>query len=128
MALKKNDPSIEQKRFLIVEDDMESCQILSHVLTGYELTIAHTLAAARPHYHNRHFDLFMLDNWLPDGSGIEFCREIRAQFPKIPIIFTSAAAQRHNVEEATDAGATHYLIKPFDPYELQDIIKDLLEK
>lgn len=126
--MNNNDGPTEQKQFLIVEDDPESCAILSHVLSDYDLTIAHTLAGARPHYHNHHFDLFMLDNWLPDGSGIEFCREIRAQFPDIPIIFTSAAAQKHNVQEAKDAGASHYMIKPFDPYELQEIVKELLKK
>ena len=114
-----------QTRFLIVEDDLESCKILDIVLAEYHLTIAHTIASATSHLHNNHFDIFMLDNWLPDGSGIEFCREIRARHPDAPIIFTSAAAQSKSVEEATEAGATHYLIKPFDPFELKEIVKDL---
>lgn len=117
---------MDQTRFLIVEDDMESCKILNIVLADYQLTIAHTIASATPHFQNQHFDIFMLDNWLPDGSGIEFCREIRSRHPEAPIIFTSAAAQSKSVQEATEAGATHYLIKPFDPFELKEIVKDLL--
>jgi DNA-binding response OmpR family regulator len=117
---------MQQTRFLIVEDDLESCKILNIVLADYQLTIVHTIASATPHFHNSHFDIFMLDNWLPDGSGIEFCREIRARHPDAPIIFTSAAAQSHHVDEAKLAGATQYLVKPFDPFELKEIVKELL--
>ncbi len=118
--------SMAQKSFLIVEDDIESCKILNIVLADYDLTVVHTLASAKPHYQARHFDIFMLDNWLPDGSGIDFCREIRTSLPDIPIIFTSAAAHEENIREATDAGASKYLVKPYDPFELQEIVKDLL--
>ncbi|MDI1242029.1 MAG: response regulator [bacterium] len=116
---------MEKKRFLIVEDDIESCKILNIVLAEYDLTVVHTLASAKPHYQARHFDVFMLDNWLPDGSGIDFCREIRSNLPDTPIIFTSGAAHNYNINEATDAGATHYLVKPYDPFQLQQIVKDL---
>ena len=119
---------MEPKRFLIVEDDIESCKLLNIILADYELTVTHTLASAKPHYQSRHFDIFMLDNWLPDGSGIDFCREIRSSHPDTPIIFTSAAAMNENIAEATNAGATRYLVKPFDPFELQEIVKDLLQQ
>ena len=119
---------MKTKRFLIVEDDIESCKILNIILADHELTVAHTLASATPHFQNQHFDIYMLDNWLPDGSGIDLCREIRSKHPDTPIIFTSAAAMRENVNEATQAGATRYLTKPFDPFELQEIVKDLLTK
>jgi DNA-binding response OmpR family regulator len=118
---------MEQKRFLIVEDDIESCKILNIVLADFDLTVVHTLASAKPHYQDRHFDIYMLDNWLPDGSGIDFCREIRLNHPDTPIIFTSAAAHNANISEATAAGATRYLVKPYDPFELQEIVKDLLD-
>lgn len=118
---------MEQKRFLIVEDDIESCKILNIVLADYHLTVVHTLASAKPHYQVRHFDIFMLDNWLPDGSGIDFCREIRSTHPDTPIIFTSAAARSDNIAEAAAAGATRYLVKPYDPFELQEVVKDLLK-
>ena len=116
---------MEQKRFLIVEDDIESCKILNIVLADYDLTVVHTFASAQPHFQTRRFDIFMLDNWLPDGSGIDLCREIRTKYPDTPIIFTSAAARTDNIDEATAAGATHYLVKPFDPFELQGLVKDL---
>ena len=118
---------MEQKRFLIVEDDLEACKILNIVLADYALTVVHTLASAKPHYNTGHFDVFMLDNWLPDGSGIDFCREIRLTHPDTPIIFTSAAARSDNIAEARAVGATRYLVKPYDPFELQEIVKELLK-
>jgi len=119
---------MEQKRFLIVEDDIESCKILTIVFADHQLTVTHTLASAKPHYQSQQFDIFMLDNWLPDGSGIDLCREIRSSDPDTPIIFTSAAALNDNIAEATNAGATRYVVKPFDPFELQEIVKELLLK
>ena len=115
-----------QKRFLLVEDDEESCELLRHVLTDCDLVISHDIAGAVSHYLGGHFDLFMLDNWLPDGSGIELCREVRARFPAAPIVFMSAAAHESTIEEATAAGANHYFVKPFDPYDLKETIKELL--
>ena len=113
---------------LIVEDDRESCELLRHVLPEWNLTISHTIAGAVSNYLERHFDLVMLDNWLPDGSGIELCRELRSRFPDTPIVFMSAAAQESTIEEAISAGANRYFVKPFDPEELRDIVKELLEK
>jgi len=119
---------MEQKRVLIVEDDIESCKILNIVLADHQLTVAHTLASAKPHYQAQHFDIYMLDNWLPDGSGIDLCREIRTSQPDTPIIFTSAAAHTKSINEAVEAGATRYVVKPFDPFELQEIVKELLQE
>ena len=100
--------------------------MLRHLITDCDLTVSHTIAGAVSHYLERHFDLFMLDNWLPDGSGIELCREVRARFPETPIIFMSAAAQESTIDEATSAGADRYFVKPFDPYELKEAVKELL--
>ena len=110
----------------MVEDDAESCELLRHVLADWDLTISDTVSGAVSHYLSGHFDLFMLDNWLPDGSGIELCREVRLRFPNAPIVFMSAAAQEHTIEEAIAAGADRYFVKPFDPYELKETVKELL--
>lgn len=124
--LQPNDTN--RNHILIVEDDRESCELLRHVLADWDLTISHTIAGAVSHYLDRHFDLVMLDNWLPDGSGIELCREMRSRFPGTPIIFMSAAAQESTIDEAISAGANRYFVKPFDPEELSETVKDLLEQ
>lgn len=116
-----------QGHILIVEDDRETCELLRHVLPEWNLTVSHTIAGAVSHYLELHFDLVMLDNWLPDGSGIDLCRDLRSRFPETPIVFMSAAAQKATIGEAISAGANRYFIKPFDPDELRNAVKDLLE-
>ena len=60
------------------------------------------------------FDLYLLDNWLPGGSGVELCREIRRSDPSTPIVFYSGAGLDFEREEALAAGAQAYLVKPGD--------------
>src|SRR5262249_5781742 len=66
-----------------------------------------------------YFDLYILDNWLPDGSGIGLCRNIREFDPHTPILFYSAAAYEYDIQEALRSGAQAYLVKPvkFDDLE-----------
>lgn len=115
------------KRLLIVEDDSETCELLRHVLSGFDLTFVAQVRDALPAVQNSHFHLYILDNWLPDGSGIELCKKIRELKPGSPILFTSAAAMQTNLDEAADAGATQYLVKPYDPFHLRYVVKELLE-
>jgi DNA-binding NarL/FixJ family response regulator len=60
----------------------------------------------------RYFDLYVLDNWLPEGSGIRLCRLIREFDPHPPILFYSACAYPRDLQAAYSAGAQAYLIKP----------------
>jgi DNA-binding response OmpR family regulator len=80
-----------------------------------------------PRVRTEHFNLYVLDTWLPDGSGVDLCREIRLLKPDSPIIFTSGAAMRDSVDEAIEAGATRYIIKPYDPFDLLEIVKELTD-
>jgi DNA-binding response OmpR family regulator len=69
-----------------------------------------------------HFDLYMLDGWLPEIDGFELCRRLRALDPHIPIVFFSGAAYDADKKKGIDAGADAYLTKP-DIYELMRRIK-----
>src|SRR5262249_46363983 len=60
------------------------------------------------------FDLYILDNWLPDGSGVGLCRLIREFDPQTPILFYSAAAYLRDKQEALRAGAQAYFVKPIN--------------
>lgn len=114
------------KSILCLEDDLDTCEVLSILLREYRFECFHSLAAALPAMEDRGADLFILDNWLPDGSGVEFCRRVRELYPRTPIIFTSAVARNADISEALEAGADRYLLKPCEPETLQEIIKELL--
>ena len=113
-------------RILCVEDDRDTCDVLRFVMTDFEFTAVHTVNDAVRLIETETFDLFVLDNWLPDGSGVELCKQIRSSGISAPIIFTSAISQRKDIDMAVDAGADRYLVKPYEPERLINTVKELL--
>ena len=111
---------------MCVEDDRDTCDVLRFVMTDFEFTAVHTIEEATGLIKTETFDLFVLDNWLPDGSGVELCKQIRASGNSAPIIFTSAISQRKDIDLAVDAGANRYLVKPYEPEKLIKTVKELL--
>ena len=91
------------------------------------MVFAGTVADALPHIENEVFDLYMLDNWLPDGSGVELCKKIRSLRPDSPIIFTSAVGMKNDIDLAMAAGANRYILKPVEPDNLRKVVKELLD-
>jgi DNA-binding response OmpR family regulator len=116
----------ERKRILLVEDQEDAWEIAAYNLGEYALFYAHDfdegLLAARRSY----FDLYILDSWLPDGSGVGLCRAIREFDPHTPILFYTAAAYERDIEDALRAGAQDYLIKPVIPDELKQAVARLI--
>jgi DNA-binding response OmpR family regulator len=114
------------RRILFVEDHKETREIAAFNLEEYTLIFAcdfdEGLRLARCGY----FDLYILDNWLPDKSGVELCRAIREFDPDTPILFYSAAAYARDIEEALRARAQAYLVKPFIPDELRQTVGRLI--
>ena len=127
------DPTIVEKtntplthRILCVEDNQDTCEVVGFIFRDYEMVFAGTISDALKNIANEDFDLYMLDNWLPDGSGIELCKKIRSTKPYAPIIFTSAVGMTQDVEKAMAAGADRYILKPIEPENLRKIVKELL--
>jgi DNA-binding response OmpR family regulator len=115
------------RRILCVEDDRDTCEVLRFVMTDFEFTAVHTVEEATEQIAKATFDLFVLDNWLPDGSGVELCKRIRASGNLSPIVFTSAISQRKDIDLAVEAGADRYLVKPYEPETLINTVKELLD-
>ncbi|HEX8707205.1 MAG TPA: response regulator [Pyrinomonadaceae bacterium] len=117
-----------QKHVLCVEDDEDTCIMINSLLglINCEVTSVGTAGQARDRIAGGKFDLYLLDNWLPGGSGIELCRAIREEDSSTPIIFYSGAAYASDREQAMAAGAQAYLVKPAEISRLLDVIKQLL--
>lgn len=96
-------------------------------MTGCDFRAVHTVDEARALIEQEPFDLYVLDNWLPDGSGVELCEWIRSSGSNAPIVFTSAIGQKKDIELAKEAGADRYLVKPYEPETLVQTVKELLE-
>lgn len=113
---------------MCVDDDADTCELLQYVFGDeYEFVSAHGVRDAFQRIENRAFDLYIFDNWMPDGSGIELCRKARSLGHAAPIIFVSGVAEAKNVEEAMTAGADKYLTKPCEPDTLKKIVKELID-
>ncbi|HDT15748.1 MAG TPA: response regulator [Firmicutes bacterium] len=74
--------------------------------------------------------LILLDIMMPGISGYETCEKIRKNrdLKGVKIVMLTAKGQKGDAEEGLNAGADDYIIKPFDPYELLEQVKEILER
>ncbi|MBO5219274.1 MAG: response regulator transcription factor [Clostridia bacterium] len=117
------------KYILLVEDDTALREGLITALQSDSLTVhaAADLASARRVLRERTFDLLLLDVNLPDGSGIELCREVTAA-KDVPVIFLTVRDVEIDEVTAFRAGACDYIKKPFSLTILQERIAAALRK
>jgi DNA-binding response OmpR family regulator len=118
------------RRVLCVEDEEDTCTMITSLLglINCEVVSAQTFDEATRIIREERFDLYLLDNWLPGGTGIDLCRKIREGYATTPIIFYSGAAYDSDRQEAMEAGAQAYLIKPVDIAKLMQTVKRFLNK
>ncbi|HYV13644.1 MAG TPA: response regulator [Pyrinomonadaceae bacterium] len=116
-------------RVLYVEDHEDTRELVTLVLEqkSYEVVTGSTIKSGVALAYSQKFDLYLLDSWLPDGSGLELCRMIREFDKATPILFYSAAAYEIDRVEALKSGAQAYLIKPSHPSELCSLVTSLIE-
>ena len=116
-------------RVLYIEDHEDTRELVTLVLEqrSYEVVTGSTIQSGVALAGSQHFDLYLLDSWLPDGSGLDLCRQIRQFDPATPILFYSAAAYEIDRTEALNSGAQAYLIKPSHPSELCNLVTSLIE-
>ncbi len=117
-------------RLLIVEDDQIIGPRLVEVLqeekyavdlaTDYEAGLASGLA--------NDYDVIIIDWMLPDGSGVDLCRELREEKVTTPILVLTARSQLEDKVTGLDAGADDYLTKPFEVDELLARVRALLRR
>lgn len=102
------------QHLLIVEDDNALGQGVRLALQGpeVEITLCRTLAEGRSALAEKPFDLLILDINLPDGSGLDFLREVR-QSGAVPVILLTANDMETDIVVGLESGADDYITKPF---------------
>lgn len=98
-------------KLLIVEDDRSLNHGIALSLNNWEVVQAFSLQEARQAL-SKELDLILLDVNLPDGSGLDFCKEVRA-FSRIPIIMLTANDMELDIVTGLESGADDYITKPF---------------
>jgi DNA-binding response OmpR family regulator len=104
------------KHVLYIEDHDDTREFVTITLRelNYRVATSSNIEDALIMASANHFDLFILDSWLPDGSGIDLCKKLRQFNQHTPIMFFSAAAYEGDKQDAINSGAQAYLIKPDD--------------
>ena len=114
---------------LVVDDEPQILRALQTSLrgAGYDVATAATAAEALSTAAMRPPDAFILDLVLPDGSGIDVCRELRS-WSSAPILVLSVVGDEPEKVAALDAGADDYVQKPFGIDELLARLRALLRR
>ena len=117
---------------LIVDDEPAQLELLRYNLEKAGFTTAHADngRAAIDLAEDMNPDLVVLDWMMPEASGIDVCRELRARSGTrfLPIIILSARGEEGDRALGLDSGADDYISKPFSPRELVARVKALLRR
>jgi two-component system, OmpR family, catabolic regulation response regulator CreB len=104
---------------LLIEDENNIAENLKYALKteGIDCTHCSTATEGLKRLRSDHFDIVILDIGLPDKSGFDVCKEIRAK-SQIPIFFLTARAEEIDKILGLEIGADDYITKPFSPREV----------
>lgn len=118
-----------KKTVLILEDDTDLAEGIELSLQSEELNfvICSTIADARTVIPKQKIDLMIFDINLPDGNGLEFCREIKRKV-SIPIALLTAKDMELDIVKGLESGADDYITKPFSLMVLRARIRALLRR
>ncbi|MCI0397124.1 MAG: response regulator [Chloroflexi bacterium] len=122
----------EQKKILIVEDDVDLAEMLSAYfrVQGYAVSVAAWGEDAVRSVEDDVPDIAVLDIRLPDIDGYEVCRRIRKirRAQHIPVIFLTEKRERDDKLAGLELGAVDYITKPFDIQELRLRVRNALRR
>lgn len=117
------------KSILLIDDEPAVADAAVFALreAGFEVRVAGTLAEGRRHLDRRPVDLLILDLGLPDGDGLELCRELR-RTSRLPVLILTCRDAEVDRVLGLELGADDYVVKPFSPRELAARVRSILRR
>jgi two-component system phosphate regulon response regulator OmpR len=115
---------------LVVDDDLEIRKLLARYMKeqGFRVQLASRCSEVHERIATSQIDLIVLDVMLPDGSGLDLCRDLRSKRSNVPIILLTALKEDVDRIIGLEIGADDYLGKPFNPRELVARIRAVLRR
>jgi two-component system, NtrC family, response regulator PilR len=115
---------------LVIDDEASLRDFLTIVFEeeGWHVDAAASVAEARAAMAKHEPDVVLCDLMLPDGSGLDMLKDIKAQNPSIAVVMITAHTSTQSAVEALKAGALDYIAKPFDIEELKIIVRKAVER
>ncbi len=119
-----------KRRILVVEDDAHLADGLriNLELEGYDPVLAPSAEEALEIWRRGGIELVLLDVMLPGMNGFQFCRLVREEGDRVPILFLTARTAGEDRIKGLDEGGDDYIAKPFDLNELLARIKSLFRR
>ncbi len=119
-----------KRRILVVEDDAHLADGLriNLDLEGYDPVLAGSAEDARKIWQRGGIELILLDVMLPGMDGFQFCRIVREEGDRVPILFLTARSGGQDRIKGLDEGGDDYIAKPFELNELLARIKSLFRR
>jgi PAS domain S-box-containing protein len=120
--------SLPTLRILLAEDNEDTLRVMARLLRqrGHLVATANTLNAALKIAMIESFDLVVSDIGLPDGSGLELMRQLRARYD-VKGIALSGFGMEEDIRKSQEAGFTAHMIKPVDARQLDEMIHRLAQ-
>ncbi len=117
-------------KILVVDDDtivIKSCRRILEA-EGFEVAAVPGADDALERIKSDEFDLLLIDVKMPKHDGIFLMREIKKNWPNIPIIVMSGYPTPETVTDVLKLGATQFIPKPFRPDELMKVVHQTLQR
>ncbi len=120
----------DKPKVLVAEDERDIRELIGFTLrfAGLDVTLTRNGAEAIEQVPQLKPDIIMLDVRMPKMTGYEACRALKDDptTSKIPVVILSAKGQDGEIQQGKDAGADHYIVKPFAPDKLTERVKEIL--
>ncbi|WP_298864994.1 response regulator [uncultured Gimesia sp.] len=112
---------------LVVEDEEDTALFMKKLLeeNSYRVTVAKDGGQAHSAFNMHKPDFVVLDLIMPQESGFEICERMKQKESHVPILIVTAIDSPESRQLASRVGADGYLLKPFDPVELLELIKEI---
>jgi DNA-binding NtrC family response regulator len=117
-------------KILVVDDErivLDSCQRVLEA-DGFEVCLVPSADRAMEAMKKKGFGLLLVDIKMPEHDGMYLMREVKKEWPDIPIIVMSGYPTTDTIEEAVKMQAAAFIAKPFTPDELMETIRQVIQK
>ncbi len=119
------------KKFLVVDDSASMRQLVSFTIkdAGYEVLIAENGKDALGKLNGGTVDIVITDLNMPDMDGIELIKKLRSMpdYKFAPIVMLTTESQESKKQEGKLAGASGWIVKPFSPEQLLDVVRKFVK-
>ena len=119
------------KTFLVVDDSASMRQLVSFTIkdAGYDVLVAENGKDAIGKLAGKKVDMVITDLNMPEMDGIELIKQLRgmADYKFAPIVMLTTESQESKKQEGKQAGASGWIVKPFSPEQLLDVVKKFVK-